>query len=101
MAVPFEAIRLKRGGRGYLIDGYIYIFSRERNGTEYLRCQLHKKGCAAAAKVRDLEAIVTNPVHDHALPDIDAIRFRAAVVQKAQEPANARLSVKDIYDAQS
>ena len=86
MALPFEALVLKRNGRGYLIEEYMFIKAREARGTLHLRCQEYKtSNCTATAKITDETATIVNPVHSHTVPDIESIRFRSAVMDKARD----------------
>ena len=44
----FEPIYLKRGGKSYLVEEFVYTENRTRNGKTYLTCQEAKKNKCSA-----------------------------------------------------
>lgn len=99
MAQNFELLTLKRNGQGYLVNDQVFIKTRERANTLYLRCSSYRSGCKATAKIADNQAFLVNEVHNHLPPNVSAMRFRAAVSDKVKDPVNAKLSVSELYDS--
>ena len=64
MALPFEALKLKRGGQGYLVEEFVFIQSKsyrsKKSGEEkvLLRCQQsNSEKCQARGYISNVQVI--------------------------------------------
>lgn len=95
--VDFYPLVLKRG-RGFLINDFVFVTNHETPTVLRLKCQNFKSTkCHATAKIQNGVAYLLQSEHTHAPPDIHAINFRAACLQKARNPDSSKTSLSNIY----
>ncbi|KAJ8021673.1 hypothetical protein HOLleu_38945 [Holothuria leucospilota] len=72
---PIEELALSSRGRGFIINGYVYVRDKERPGKMYVRCQDRKICQARAVIFPDLNRARVMPTsHTHSPPDISQMR---------------------------
>lgn len=74
---PIEELALSSRGRGFIINGYVYVRDKERPGKVYVRCQDRKICQARAVIFPDLNrARIMATMHTHGPPDISQMRSK-------------------------
>ena len=68
--MAFREVILNRGGCGYIIDNFVYVKDRVRNGKVYLRCIDRSTNCKGRAVITDGEVQISGS-HEHPPPDVN------------------------------
>ncbi|XP_072042862.1 uncharacterized protein [Amphiura filiformis] len=93
--VSYRTVKLAHRGKGWFLDKYIYVKTRENREKIFLRCQ-HKYLCKTVAfidKATD-KAYVTQGHHVHPPPDVRKINFgdKKTAAKKSKEDKSKKTS---------
>ena len=89
--VAWREFPLTRGGKGLLVESqwiFAYKYSTEKTGRQYVRCQLHAKGCKATGVIVDGILRLNNSEHTHESPNWKTLELQQKCNQAAKDPNN-------------